>query len=363
MALAIGATSASAAGDEISAAGTALRAPFNVLIQRDTHGLLNLERNCEMPPAPIVDLQFDGSEASKETRKLLFRYQRKLNEISDAYVGSKPANRMLAQCAQNWLELWARNGALLGQADADGKFVRKKVVASMALAKLKLEPGPAAKSEEPDMVRDWLNKLGHIIREEYSSNLESTSRRNFHLYEAAMSVTAAGIATGDKALFDWGIERTRFALSLIPEDGWFPWAPNRGKSALVLQLRSIGPLIIVAEIADANGVDLYDAEDGAIHRLVSTAMEGYYNPSLFAERTGVRQVGLIDLDPQITAWMAIYTARFPDALPTPQLRTAAAPRSELLGGDLELLYTDKEKRRAMVNPLDVTVPAPETSQK
>lgn len=347
--------------------GTAIaegyKAPFSVSVQRETHGSKDLTKLCAEPPRPIVNFTASKGGPAKETRSTLYRYQRKLNEISDAYVRSKPANQILAQCAHDWLYLWARQGAALGKADAAGKFVRKSVLASVALAYLKIRPGEPSDPGERKVILDWLNRWGHAIREEYSTNTDATSRRNFHLYEAALSVMTAGIATGDSELVEWSIDRTRFALNLISDDGVFPWALARGKKALKFQLQSIGPLVIIAELAAANGINLYEEENEALQRLVTATMEGISNPSKFSTRLGVKQVGIANLDLQDMAWLTVYNSRFPMNTGGPWLRKTEAPRSRILGGDMKLLYTDSNNRRANIEPFAGGSQTSESSEK
>ena len=68
------------------------------------------------------------------------------------------------------------------------------------------------------------------------------------------------------------------------------------------------PLVTTAELAAANGVDLYPEERGALGRLVERALSGLRDPAPFAERAGARQERP---DRENLAWVAPYLHRVP----------------------------------------------------
>jgi len=325
--------------------GAELRAPFVVTDQRQAHGRLELMNTCEAAPAPIVNVTHGDPVLAERTRKTLYRYRRKMNDISDAFVRSDPPNPVLATCTLDWLYLWARHKALLGEVDVAGTFVRKSLLAPVAMAYLKIEDAPWLDPRQRDVVRSWIGQWGHLVREEYSVASDATSRTNHHLHEAAWSVMAAAVATDDPQLFAWSVERTRFALRQVADDGWFPWAQELGMHAVKFQLKAVGPLMMVAEMAAANGLNLFDEQNGAMHRLVRGTVEAVGNPVAYGERAGVRQADIDPLDGQDLAWLTVYRSRYPDRAGAPK-RLPGATESAPLGGDLALLYTDGRARRA-----------------
>lgn len=343
LALAMAAILAAMAG---AAQGGELRAPFVVTDQRQSHGRLELMNSCEQPPAPIADIAHGDPAVAERTRKILYRYRRKLNDLSDAYIRSDPPNPLVATCALDWLYLWARHDALLGDVDAAGTFVRKSLLGPIAMAYLKIEDAPWLDRRQLDIVQAWIGRWGHVVREEYSTATDATSRSNHHLYEASWSVMTAAAATDDPQLFAWSVERTRFALGLVSDDGWFPWARERGSAAVKFQLKAVAPLVMAAEMAAANGFNLFDEQDGAMHRLVRGTIDAAGGLAAPDARIGVRQTDIDRPDDEEFAWLAVYRARFPDRIKITTRRIGSAVESASLGGDLALLYTDGRARRA-----------------
>jgi len=328
-----------------SAYGAELHAPFVVMDQRQTHGRLELMNTCEPVPAPIVNVAHDNPEFAERIRKTLYRYRRKLNDISDAFVRSDPPNPLVATCALDWLYLWAKHKALLGDVDATGTFVRKSLLAPVAMAYLKIKDAPWLDPQQLGVVRGWIGQWGHLVRDEYSAATDATSRSNHHLAEASWSVMAAAVATDDPQLFAWSVERTRYALHQVSDVGWFPWALERGEHAIKFQLKAVAPLVMVAEMAAANGLNLFDEQGGAMHRLVRTTVDAANNPVAYGAHPGNRQTDVDPFDAQDLAWLTVYRSRYPDR-PGASKRLSAPTESASLGGDLLLLYTDGRARRA-----------------
>ena len=62
-------------------------------------------------------------------------------------------------------------------------------------------------------------------------------------------------------------------IEAIP-DGSLTAEMNRGEMALHYNLYALAPLIMLAELGLANGIDLYAYDDGAIHRPVKFCLAG-----------------------------------------------------------------------------------------
>jgi hypothetical protein len=108
------------------------------------------------------------------------------------------------------------------------------------------------------------------------------------------------------ATYEMGIHAIRRDGSLDAEMG-------RGQRALHYQLYALGPLVMLAELGEANGLDLYAERDGAIHRLVQFDLAAMKDPSLLEKRADAVQDTTAPYAGLEIGWAVPYTERFPNA--------------------------------------------------
>jgi Alginate lyase/Esterase PHB depolymerase len=167
-----------------------------------------------------------------------------------------------------------------------------------------------------------------------------TSSSNNHRYLSDSVTMAWGILRGDDNLFRAGIERYLAALEQMRPDGSLPLETARGARALSYQRHAIASLVAIAEMAAAQGYDLYGAkgEDGqSIHRAIAFLLDGIDDPALVwpyamqNETPGawgnykVQDLGFMTLrghGRHYMAWTEAYIARFPDSELALRLRRA-----------------------------------------
>ena len=98
------------------------------------------------------------------------------------------------------------------------------------------------------------------------------------------------------------------------------------------------PLVLTAELAARNGVDLYGAEDGALHRLVRRILGGLDDPAYFEKLAGEKQKWGGKLGGGKLAWMEPYFVRFPTPAVRPWIERFRPMKNRRAGGDLTFLY-------------------------
>ncbi len=143
---------------------------------------------------------------------------------------------------------------------------------------------------------------------------------------------AAGIADNRRDLYDWGIDSFKIGIAQVSAEGTLPLEMARRSRALHYHLFAAAPLVTMAELAEANGTDLYGENDKALARLIHRAASGIEDPSFFAAKAGIAQEPM-DLHADDIAWVAPFARRFPD----PQLNrllSALPSRSMLYIGGL-----------------------------
>ena len=155
-----------------------------------------------------------------------------------------------------------------------------------------------------------------------------TQRNNHHYLRGSVDM-AWGALTGDDRRFQAGIEAYRDALADMRPDGSLPLETERGARALWYQRHAIASLVVIAEIAANQGLDLYglqtDGRDihGAIRFLLDAIEEpakvlpyaaANSNPGI-ESGPGDQDLSFLDQrghDRHYMAWVEIYAARFPD---------------------------------------------------
>lgn len=270
------------------------------------------------------------------------RFVTQVVRLSNAWLISKPAQPAYAAQAVEGLAAWASAGALLGRANKQGEFERAWTLAPLALAYLEVRDAAGLSRARRETVETWLAAIAETIRPSYRRP-DLASNNNNHACWAGLAVAAAGAAAARRDLFDWGIARGRIGLAQVRADGLLPLELGRGKLALHYHVFALAPLVMLAELAEANGVHLYDEGDGALPRLANRVIEGLRDPAPFAA-AGVAQE--IRLPPRGTdlAWAEITFARFHDRRLTAWLAAARPLRDDRLGGDLTAAFGEPRLR-------------------
>ncbi len=313
--------------------------------------------NCPEPPPPLrdvlVDPFYERGDASfstvdaqayaARTRAVepLTAYAGGIVRLGDRYLQAKPRAPAVAACLATWLEQWASAGAMLGRVTMQGQYERKWTLATLALNYALLADAPETGEQTRATIEAWLRDLAWATVPEYAR--KPFAEQNNHLYWAALAALATATVTGDRPLFDWAIAAARGGLAQIGADGALDRELARKTKALHYHRFSVEPLVLVAEIAAANGIDLAGENDGALQRLVGYTLAGFEDPERVAKRAGARQefVGSDRVTPSMFAWGEVWLASHPDdqlAATLEKLRGTNGLSSTWLGGNTTLRF-------------------------
>jgi len=248
-----------------------------------------------------------------------------VERMADHYRRSGDA--AMAACAAGWLTRFAEAGALTGAMYTNqSTYVQGWMLGAFAVAWLKLRDA-TPNSEIPA----WLARVADANRAYYARRAATTDGRNNHRYWAGFAVMAAGIAADRGDLYDWGIDSFNIGINQITDSGTLPLEMARRSRALHYHLFAAAPLVAIAELAAANGTDLYQINHAALPRLVHTAIAGLTNSRFFADASGADQEPVAP-DRRGLAWAIPFNDRFPDPTLT-ALLTKLPTRNDLyLGG-------------------------------
>jgi poly(beta-D-mannuronate) lyase len=235
-------------------------------------------------------------------------------EAADKYF--KKGSRAAAACVYSLLDAAAKAHAWSGEMPTgQGHYEQKWLLAGTAVAYLKVRNSGAGTPEQQKDIQRWFNSIADRVTEyvdSKKSNRDSDAWNN-HRYWSGLAVAAAGIATNDKSDLVWGVGSYKAGVDQIRPDGVLPLEMNRAGRALHYHLYALAPLVMIAELAQANGMDLYSYNNGAIHRLANLCVAGLANPEIFAKATGVPQdIVAGQVSGADIGWAVPYVKRFPN---------------------------------------------------
>jgi poly(beta-D-mannuronate) lyase len=303
--------------------------------------------NCPAPPpfasTVLVDSYYVDSHASVIDQTKLAAFQ-KASEPSthlsqyvtlaaDAYLakGSKPA----AACAYTLLDSAAKANAWAGKMPGfQGVYLQNWLLSAVGIGYLKVRESCAGTAEEDAEIQQWFMHLAIRVREYFDSEIKriGIDEENNHLYWAGLAVAAEAIADNDHDFGAWAMMTYKTGIDAIQPDGSLRAELKRGQMALHYNLYALGPLIMLAELAEANGIDAYADGDGAIHRLVIFCIAGLQDPTILEKRTGVKQVVSLPYSGLDIGWAVPYVKRFPNATLSELIAKAPWVRSTSWGG-------------------------------
>jgi poly(beta-D-mannuronate) lyase len=346
------------------AAAAALHAPG--YFERPSVAGAAAPRPCGMPPAPVtavaVDVvyrhdtaqqrqnydEIDPAALAAYQKQVagLHQYQHELTLRADDYVRSGAAAS--AACVLDWLDAWARADAMLAPTAMQGRFEEKWHAATVCLAALRIVGAGGLPADRLARVRGYLVRLGQAARDGnhadgkpagVTSDDDVITRSN-HAYWAGLAAMACAIHGDDRGLFDWGLAQFRMAMADVTPEGFLPAELKRGARALGYHCLSLDALVMMAELAEANGVHAYDEHGGALQRLALTTARGYADPAPFAAAAGKPQEPNQTFAKFYLSWAEIDAAHLGSRTPPEIARLVAANRPlrhRWLGGDMTLL--------------------------
>jgi poly(beta-D-mannuronate) lyase len=240
---------------------------------------------------------------------------------ADAWLAN--GSRSAAECVYKLLGAAAKADAWDGKMpQLAGVYLQNWMLSGTAIPYLKVRNSGAGTPEENAAIQQWFTRVAARVRRYFDVQWTKpgSDAYNNHLYWAGLAVAAQGIASNDQDAFLWGIATYRQGVESIHPDGSLAAEMNRAAMALHYQLYALGPLIMLAELGEANGIDMYGMNGGAMHRLVRFDEAALEDPSMIAKRIGVEQNFKPPPSGLEIGWAVPWVKRFPD----PQLSTMIA---------------------------------------
>lgn len=282
--------------------------------------------SCPAPPRFTPTFEVDGYYTDKQNSVI---DPKKLAAFNAETEGPTTLGQFATRAADKYLESGSRAAAACvyslldaaAKADAwSGKRpqmagVQGWMLSGTAVAYLKVRNSGAGTATQDEEIQKWFQSLAKRVREYFDEHRlhPGSDAYNNHMYWAGLSVAAQGIANDDVDAFLWGLSTYVMGVDAIEPDGSLAAEMDRAGMAEHYQLYALGPLVMLAELAAANGIDLYALDDGAIHQLVKFSAAGLEDPSIIEKRTGVKQDLPVEIAGLEIGWAVPYVQRFPNA--------------------------------------------------
>jgi len=312
----------------ILAAGSALHASGRLVSPWDALHVTQTDApfNCPAPPAfatmltvsayyidknaSIIDpKKFAAWNAATEAPTQLGQFA---TRAADAYLTT--GSRAAARCVDSLLAAAAEAAAWTDKMpDFNGVYVQNWLLSGVAIAYLKTRPSNLATPHQDAAIRRWFRLLSIRVREYFDEEATRLGdKENNHLYWAGLAVAAEGIVDDNPQATQWGANAYAMGIGAIQADGTLPQEMRRADRALHYHLYALGPLIMLAELLEANGAPAYAANDGALHRLVRFCIASLEDPKILEKRTGVAQIFTLPYSGMDIGWALPYVRRFPN---------------------------------------------------
>ncbi len=307
----------------------------------DSLGCVGREIPQPPPDSRIIPSRYkSGSHGDVNPQEQVFSqpYER-LQELA-----ARGANRYLvsgdrreAACVLHALRPWAQSQALLHYNAKENRqlwYVAEWTISSLSLAVSIAGDDPTLDPAERNLDIEWLRQAAHKLLNEDTG---PASSRNNHFFWRGLAATASGVISKDDTLFAFGLRTYATAIGEIDSNGAFPLEMDRHELALHYQAFAIAPLVMIAELARRQGIDLYTLKENG-HTLsdaVGFLSKAIADPKWIRKYTPEEQVDVMSSGSQLLAWSEFWNRRFPD--PSWQSFLQKPYRDSRLGGSTTLL--------------------------
>jgi poly(beta-D-mannuronate) lyase len=159
-------------------------------------------------------------------------------------------------CALAQLDAWAQANALLDYDRAESSQAWYQVewtLSSAGITDSVLVNDSTLDPAQQKRVTAWLDKVAH---KDISFEKASDSNNNHH-YWRGLAATSVGVTAGDDKLFKFGVKTYKEAIDDIDRNGAFPKEMARHENAIHYQGFALEPLVLIAQFASRQGIDLY----------------------------------------------------------------------------------------------------------
>ena len=294
------------------------------------------------PPSPI-DIPhhyLNGSNgptnpAEAAATRIYGAFERRITAGMNQYVAT--GSHAESACALAQLDTWAQAKALINYDPTESSQAWYQVewtLSSAGTTDSVLVNDATLDPAQQQRVTKWLDSAARTL-----ISYDKPGEGNNHHYWRALAATSIGVTASDKTLFDFGVDTFKQAIGQLDSRGAFPLEMARHERATHYQGFALQPLILIAEFATRQGIDLYayQSHQNTLRNAVVFFGHAVDDPSLIKPYTNDAQIA--DYNSGDYAPFAFYLARFgPDGLPPSMLKALEHPTNATrIGGSATVL--------------------------
>jgi poly(beta-D-mannuronate) lyase len=263
-------------------------------------------------------------------------FERRITAGMNQYLAT--GSHTESACALAQLDAWAQAGALLDydrEESSQAWYQVEWTLSSAGITESVLVNDSTLNPVQKKRVLAWLDTAAH---KDISFEKPGDTNNNHH-YWRALAATAVGVTASDDALFGFGVKTYQQAIAEIDANGAFPKEMARHENATHYQGFALEPLILIAQFATRQGIDLYGYEVQG-HTLRDALVffgRAVDDPGVIKPYTTDGQSGHIGSGG--FAAFAFYTARFgTNGLPPAIVNALKTPTEETrIGGNTTIM--------------------------
>jgi poly(beta-D-mannuronate) lyase len=260
-------------------------------------------------------------------------FEHRITDGMNQYVATN--NHAESACALTQLDTWAQAHALLDYPPRSQSWYQVEwTLGAAAITTSVLVNDPTLNPAQLHRVITWLDA---VSRKDLT--FERPEDMNNHHYWRALAATATGIVASDDTLFHYGITAYKDAIKEIDPAGAFPREMARHENAIHYQGFALPPLILIAEFASRQGIDLYayQSHNRSIRDAILFYGRAVADPNLVKPYTSDAQK--VDFHANDFAAFNFYVAHYgTDGLPPSITEALQQPTTETrIGGNTTVL--------------------------
>jgi poly(beta-D-mannuronate) lyase len=220
-----------------------------------------------------------------------------------------------AVCVANVLSQWAAANALLDYSYKESSQAWYQVewsLSSISLAWSVVETDPAIPAAQRAAILKWMHTVTEYMFDQ-DPRPGDTDHENNHAYWRALCATSVGILTNDQKLYRRGLAQYVRAIGQMNKDGSLPLEMARHENALHYQSFALAPLVMIAELAARQGIDLYSlrVNGHTIGDAVNFLVRASADLSLVKKYASEPQTFSLFSGEKPPAWTEFWAARYP----------------------------------------------------
>ena len=234
-------------------------------------------------------------------------FERRFTAGMNQYVAT--GNHAESACALAQLDAWALAKTLLDydpQESSQAWYQVEWTLSSAGTTDSVLVNDTTLDPTQQRRVTAWLDAAAHKL----ISFEKPGADGNNHHYWRALAATSIGVTASDNQLFRFGVDTFKQAIGQLDSRGAFPLEMARHERAIHYQGFALQPLVIIAEFATRQGIDLYayQSHKQTLRDAIVFFGRAVDDPSLVKPYTNDTQ--LEDFNSSDYAPFAFYLARF-----------------------------------------------------